>query len=698
MEIRGHVSSPNFDEMRGVILWLALVLGSLFSNTISSRIPSSSFSGKIEDCEEKKNKPHIIIILADDLGWNDVGFHGSNQISTPNIDALAYNGIILNNHYVAPLCTPSRASLLTGKYPIHMGLQHLVLFEPEPRGLPLTEKLLPQYLREGGYKTHAIGKWHLGYYHEDYTPTFRGFDTHFGYWNGFQDYYSHIVQSTKEGYRGFDMRRNMTTAWDTAGKYSTDLFTEEAIRLIDQHDQSNPMFMYLAHLAPHTGNQDNPFQAPDEEIAKFSYIQDPERRIYAAMVSKLDQSVGEVIAALRRRAMLDNSIIIFLSDNGAPTMGIHSNRGSNYPLRGIKETPWEGAVRGVAAIWSPLIENPKRVSNHLMHIADWLPTLYSAAGLDPKNLGTIDGHDLWSTLVTEKNNPRSEILINIDEIANYAAIRRGDFKYVIGSTKNGELWYGETGREEEQQIEGCLPTYNPQEILMSKAGVAISGAITSKQIQQMRIVRENESSPSLKSKIQILLQSEIIKLRNDAEVICNVKKEDEVTCNPIEAPCLFNIKEDPCERINLAATRPIILKTLEDALLKYKLSTIPASNVENDKNANPINWNQTWTNWMDDNPIKYDSTKKSAQGQTIIIAIIAVIFGLLIIGMFVLMGLNCAKKSFQETRSFVEYDDQISSGPGSISVQDERRISHYSKDLPNFKAIDSFRDVTKNID
>lgn len=136
---------------------------------------------------------------------------------------------------------------------------------------------------------------------------------------------------------------------------------------------------------------------------------------------------------------------------------------------------------------------------------------------------------MWSTLVTEKNNPRSEILINIDEIANYAAIRRGDFKYVIGSTKNGDLWYGETGRVEEQEIEGCLPTYNPQEILMSKAGVAISGAITTKQIQQMRIVRENESSPSFKSKIKILLQSEITKLRSDAEVICTVKKEDEVS-------------------------------------------------------------------------------------------------------------------------------------------------------------------------
>lgn len=173
----------------------------------------------------------------------------------------------------------------------------------------------------------------------------------------------------------------------------------------------------------------------------------------------------------------------------------------------------------------------------------------------------------------------------------------------------------------------------------------------------------------------------------------------QVTCNPIEAPCLFNIKEDPCERINLAKTRPVILKTLEDALLKYKVTAMPASNMENDRKANPINWNGTWTNWMDENPMN-DSSKKAAPGQTIIIIIIAVIFGLLIIGMFVLMGLNCAKKSFQENGSFSErdpiQDDQIQ--PGSIAIQNERKVSHFSKDLPNFKGIDSFKDVAKNID
>lgn len=282
--------------------------------------------------------PHIVMIIADDMGWNDVSFHGSDQIPTPNIDALAFNGVTLNSHYVSALCSPSRSALLTGRLPIHTGMQHLVILEAEPRGLDLREKLLPEYLKEyGQYSTHLVGKWHQGFHRAEYTPTYRGFDSHFGYWQGLQDYYTHDVDSSyaSEGFRGFDMRRNMSVARDTRGHYSTDLFTDEAVRLIDSHDSRKPMFLCLAHLAPHSANDQDPLQAPDEEIAKFTHILDPQRRIYAAMMSRLDQSVGQVMQALRRTRMLDNSIVVFMADNGAATQGMHSNRGSNYPLRGV---------------------------------------------------------------------------------------------------------------------------------------------------------------------------------------------------------------------------------------------------------------------------------------------------------------------------------------------------------------------------
>ncbi|XP_039310041.1 arylsulfatase B [Solenopsis invicta] len=553
-----------------------------------------------QDYGKKQKKPHIIIIVADDMGWNDVSFHGSNQIPTPNIDALAYNGVILNNHYVSALCTPSRSALLAGKYPIHLGMQHEVVYVSEPRGLPLNEKLLPQYLKEANYKTHIVGKWHLGYHKRAYTPLYRGFDTHFGYYNGFQDYYNHMVIDpiieSNPPIQGFDMRRNLSIAWDTMGKYSTDLFTEEAVQLINTHDTNNPMFLYLAHLAPHSGNQNNLLQAPAKEIAKFSYITNPARRIYAAMVSKLDHSVGEIIEALNKRKMLENSIVLFLSDNGAPTEGFLQNYGSNYPFRGIKNSPWEGGVRGVAAIWSPLIKKRKRVSNQLMSIVDWLPTLLSAVGISEQNIPKIDGRNMWPTLVSDKHSPRHEVLINIDDIDNYFAIRRGNFKYVNGETSLRFTWVGDSGRSPNEN----RPPYNPEKVLHSKAGIAIAHTIQRisgwKRLDQIHVnVKRSEKS--------ILTSDKILQLRQQAEVYCNVSEQEKISCDPLISPCLFNIKDDPCEMINIIEQKPLVAASLKKAALKYRITMIPPSNIKVDPRANPKYWNNTWTFWQDTQPL-----------------------------------------------------------------------------------------------
>nr|XP_053629517.1 arylsulfatase B-like isoform X2 [Cherax quadricarinatus] len=225
-------------------------------------------------------RPNIVIIVADDLGFNDVGFHGSTQIPTPNIDALAYSGIILNNYYVQPICTPSRSALMTGKYPIHTGLQHSTIGGSHPYGLGLSEILLPKYMTSLGYTNHHVGKWHLGFFKKVYTPTYRGFDTHFGYWSGRIDYYDHTALE-QPGYWGYDMRRNMTVARDCYGKYTTDLFTNEAVDIIKKHNSSHPLFLYLAHLAVHSANPYAPLQAPKEVVQKFAYIKDKKRRTFA---------------------------------------------------------------------------------------------------------------------------------------------------------------------------------------------------------------------------------------------------------------------------------------------------------------------------------------------------------------------------------------------------------------------------------
>ncbi|XP_071452604.1 arylsulfatase B-like [Hetaerina americana] len=558
----------------------------------------------------QQKKPNIIIMLADDMGWNDVGFHGSNQIPTPNIDALAYDGIILNQHYVPALCTPSRSALLTGKHPIHTGMQHLVILEPEAWGLPLKEKTMPQYLRDVGYVTRAIGKWHLGFFKKEYTPIYRGFDSHYGYWNGYHDYYDHTVEATFRPWRGYDMRRDLDVDWDAVGQYSTDLFTAEAVRTILNHDttsaEARPLFMYIAHLAPHSGNEDDPLQAPEDARARVDHIKDAHRRSYAAMVSKLDDSVGEVMDALRRKGMLENSIVLFMSDNGAPTHGIHFNKGSNYPLRGMKQSPWEGGVRNVAAIWSPLLNKTQRVSNQLMHTSDWLPTFLSAAGADTSEIKGLYGVDQWKALSEDLPSPRTEVLNNIDDIDKYASFRRGDWKYINGTTMGGrnDAWYGDKGRGSAE------PEYDIEAVLGSKSATA------SYSVRTRRARRGLARQPLEEGLIRML--------RSQAEVRCRRKRgteqhgagsatEEEAdvvespkyACRPLEAPCLFNLRDDPCETTNLAASRPMVILSLEESLSRYRKSAVPPGNPEkDDPNADPAFWNNTWVNWADHRPPK----------------------------------------------------------------------------------------------
>ncbi|KAG8226112.1 hypothetical protein J437_LFUL006742 [Ladona fulva] len=545
----------------------------------------------IDGCQaqSKTERPHIIFIIADDLGWNDVGFHGSNQIPTPNIDALSYRGVILNNYYVAPLCTPSRSALMTGKYPIHTGMQHYVLLNWEARGLPLSERILPEYLKDLGYATHAVGKWHLGFYKKEYTPEYRGFDSHVGHWTGQQDYYDHTA--TEEHFWGLDMHRGLDPARDIHGIYSTEFYTNEAVKVINSHGdllnnseekQKKPLFLYLAHTAVHSGNYYNPLPAPDETVEQFSGIKDYKRRRYAAIVHWLDESVGRVVEALGENGMLDESIIIFTTDNGGAAAGFDSNFASNWPLKGGKYSLWEGGTRGAASIWSPLLKKTGRVSEQLMHISDWLPTLMSAVNSSTEGLSRIDGFDSWKALSHDIPTARKEALLNIDSINDDAAIRRGDWKVVVGSALNGSWndWYGPSGREEE---------YNVDLVLNSKV------------------------SKSMDSYGFFLSADQIAHLRNSATVKCDTDAElikdagdmkgdmigPPIPCYELIKPCLFNIKYDPCERRNLAELYPEKLEELLSVLTKYNSTAIPPNNMPMDPYSDPSFWDYTWTNFGD---------------------------------------------------------------------------------------------------
>ncbi|XP_059622698.1 arylsulfatase B [Phlebotomus argentipes] len=515
-------------------------------------------------------KPHIVFILADDLGWNDVGFHGSNQIPTPNLDALAFSGLILDRYYVTPICTPSRAALMTGKYPIHNGMQHTVLYAAEPRGLPLTEKLLPQYLKELGYMNHIVGKWHLGHYKKVYTPLYRGFDSHIGFWSGRQDYFDHT--SVEKPSWGFDMRRGMDVAYDLHGKYLTDIISQESVRVVKNHNSSIPLFLYIAHGAVHSGNAYNALPAPDEKVDKLRGIDEFNRRKFGAMMSSLDDSVGEVVAALASQGMLEDTIIIFSTDNGGPAAGFNINAASNWPLRGVKNTLWEGGVRGAGFIWSPLIKKSPRVARQTMHITDWLPTLYAAAGGNTDDLGEdLDGVSLWEELREDTKSVRSHILHNIDDIWGSAALTVGDWKVVKGTNYNGawDGWYGPAGDREPMN-------YTFDLLKTSPAG---------KVVQAMHLLPTDE---------------EILDLRKSSGVDCKKNLVNPMNqCWPLESPCLFNVQEDPCELSNVARKFPNILSSLLAELNKYNQTVVPPSNKALDPRADPRFWDNVWTNFGD---------------------------------------------------------------------------------------------------
>ncbi|KAL7643636.1 UNVERIFIED_CONTAM: hypothetical protein RMT77_005619 [Armadillidium vulgare] len=532
----------------------------------------SSFEEANSETLKSTKRPHVIIILADDLGWNDVGFHGNVEISTPNIDALAYSGVILNNYYVQPLCTPSRGALLSGMYPIHTGLQHHVIRGPEPRGLPLKFTLLPEYLKSMGYTTRIVGKWHLGMFRKEYTPTFRGFDSHYGYWTGRLDYYNHrLVYNHTLG--GYDFRKNMDVEYAGVGKYATDLFTEEGVKIINEHNPSVPLFLYLPHLATHVGNDDDPLQAPVEAVERFSHIKDEKRRIFAAMLWKLDESIGKVVEALKDNDMLKDSIIIFSTDNGGSAGGLENSAGSNWPLKGTKISMWEGGIRGSAFVWSSLIKNPGRVSKQMMHITDWLPTLYSAIGGDVSSLPPMDGMNVWESLQGESSSPRKEILVNIDPFINGASIRVGEWKLLFNPSDIGEEYndcFGPSGRNSSEEIEN-----RSLNIQNSPSGRAVK-----------------EFNPNVFDRIA--------ELKYEAEVSCGeIPENATATCNDISNPCLFNISSDPCEFYDVSGLYPSVVETLMSKLKSYNSTAVLPSNKPLDPRANPVFWNDSWTNWFD---------------------------------------------------------------------------------------------------
>ncbi|XP_070575241.1 arylsulfatase B-like [Ptychodera flava] len=412
----------------------------------------------MHSCHVLGSRPHILLILADDYGWHDVGYHGS-IIKTPYLDKLAGDGIKLENYYVQPICTPTRSQLMSGRYQIHTGLQHGVIKPQQPNCLPVEEVTLAQKLKEAGYSTHIVGKWHLGFYKKACLPTHRGFDTFFGYLVGAEDYYTHKRED------GYDLRRNEEeVAKNYSGQYSAMIFASEVETIIKEHDSDQPLFIYLPFQSVHA-----PLQVPEKYIDQYrGLIQDKDRLIYAGKVTCMDEAIGNVTQALRNSPMWNNTLIVFSTDNGGQ-VGVGGN---NWPLRGWKGSLWEGGVRGVGFVHSPLFANNVKgsVNNELIHVSDWFPTLVHLAGSTLNGTKPLDGHNQWRTISEGAPSARKELLHNIDPLAWLpsnstgiddvvanngtfnssirAALRVGDWKILTGYPGNGS-WipppeYGKT--------------------------------------------------------------------------------------------------------------------------------------------------------------------------------------------------------------------------------------------------------------
>ncbi|KAK7483551.1 hypothetical protein BaRGS_00025225 [Batillaria attramentaria] len=390
-------------------------------------------------------KPNIVVILADDLGFSDVGWRNP-ALHSPTLDRLAREGVVLNQAYVQPSCSPSRAALMSGRYPYHLGLQHSGLSAGHVGYLPDDQPILPETLKSLGYATHAVGKWHLGFCNWRYTPTYRGFDSFYGFYNAEEDYYNHT------GHRdAYDFRDDDQVDVTAKGHYSTHLFTDRAIRIIRRHNSSQPLFLYLSFQAVHT-----PLEVPEYYMHRFcSHINDTDRQIKCGMIAAMDEAVANVTHVLEQQGLADNTFLLFSSDNGGPV----KTGGSNWPLRGSKTTIWEGGTRAVAFMHAPnLLQKSGYTYNELIHVVDWYPTFVEAGG--GSNLSNIDGVSQWQNLLAGTPGPRFEFIYNIDDVFNNAAIRQGRYKLTQGHMNGPNGWFAPPEMTNETTVEVHVNRHN----------------------------------------------------------------------------------------------------------------------------------------------------------------------------------------------------------------------------------------------
>ena len=392
-----------------VRMWGVFILGVLSSLALSA---------------QASDRPNVVVIVADDLGWADVGFHGNQIIDTPSLDRIAAEGAQLKRFYTTPICSPTRAALMTGRDPIRLGVAYSTIMPWQNNGIHPDETFLPELFLSAGYQTAMVGKWHLGHAQQSYHPNSRGFEHFYGHLHTEVGFYPPFASLG-----GKDFQRNGVSIDDQG--YESYLLADEVSRYIRERDTEKPFFIYMPFIAPHT-----PLDAPEELQTKYADMADDRgksrskmadstrfmakvtgrtsaRPMYAAVVDAMDQAIGRVLDTLDREGLADNTIVLFFSDNGGAVYAIGG--ADNAPLRGGKGDTFEGGIRVVAAMrWPEKIPMGSRVDS-IMSVMDVLPTLASAAGIDADTQFRLDGRNMLPALIDGQTMPREKLLFFISE-------------------------------------------------------------------------------------------------------------------------------------------------------------------------------------------------------------------------------------------------------------------------------------------
>jgi arylsulfatase B len=367
--------------------------------------------------------PNIVIILADDLGWADVGYHGG-PIDTPSLDRLAAEGVQLDRFYTTPICSPTRAALMTGRDPMRLGIAYAVIMPWSNNGVHPDEHFMPESFQAAGYQTAVVGKWHLGHAQETYHPNQRGFEHFYGHLHTEVGYFPPFANQG-----GKDFQRNGESISDEG--YESYLLGDEASRWIRERDPQKPFFLYMPFIAPHT-----PLDAPKDLVEKYKDLEDDReparsantdrtrqlsklmlresaRPMYAAVVEAMDRGIAKVLRTLEDEGLVDNTIVLFFSDNGGAAYAMGG--ADNVPLRGGKGEAFEGGIRVVASLRWPAKLAAGSSMDQIMSVMDVFPTLSAAAGIETGNQRQLDGRNMWPAISSGRKASLEQPLFFIAE-------------------------------------------------------------------------------------------------------------------------------------------------------------------------------------------------------------------------------------------------------------------------------------------